>query len=516
MLINEDYLNRDFKDIVDLAAFKHSASMHSSLFSYSSIATHFNPYTFFIVSRKQLAINEKISKLSFDSFIEDFRNYESSNKTFTQKLNFLLKQSTWMHEVRHFHDCFATSTGIYDFIKTVSFIDEILKELKSLKDDGQFLKEPLSKTFIDDNKATDYFKKVNRLLQLCYNMKIYKTLFNGDLPAETAEKDLLKNDIVWFNYKWQGQEEGLKIPTIPMEIKLGSKLKSLLQPLGFRALTEANAVILQNHYLRSFGQDYVKEHIKLLRSQPVYLAINSLLTRITKRNNININDFGGDAFIYENIDYCLHNGVAYNPKQNDSHPISKFLNLISDSSPLNDELKNSDIFDKTILLNTDIISKFENVTKTVALWILDNVWSKAKDGYKATLENVPSLSSSIHKPIFNLASTGRVPNPPFSIQGNLIGYGDELDVINKLYQVIIPWIFIVDIVDSLVLARTFKCPIAYGKFGPLKNHKNFIVHDACKTSSPNGICGKIEIGSTNKNHVDCEWKQILKNLALIQ
>ncbi|RKD94044.1 hypothetical protein [Marinifilum flexuosum] len=512
MKIREHSLSIETDELLGGEIKSGEASM-SSLFSYDNGTTYYNPFIFLLVSRKSLVDRSK--PLSLDDVSRAFRKFESSGKSFEQKFRFLLHQTTSSHEVRHFHDCLCTKIGIEDFTKTILFIDDIIKALHNIKFFGEYIKEPILQTNKENSTKGQHVDEIRKLVRLCRNFKIYRTLFNGDLLSATGPLELTDYDIIWYKFKLPMYGENqIEVPVYPATAIVGGEKKCYLQSLGFRAMTECQAVTWQNKYLRSFGKEYSATYNNLLRKKPVYTVLNAFLNKIYKNNNLNISNLGGDDILYESIDYSLHNGSLYNFFKKTTHPISILKDTISNLNG-NKTPKSSNITSNSIELDNESIENLTNLPKEIFNWVRKYVWNESKDVITRSIKTFHFLSGEEHEAQLYFANIGKLPHPPYSLESDKLYSLMDSDAINELNKVLVPWIFVIEIVESLcAFSSDFKCPIAYRLHGQMYKHKEFHCHEFCEKSLPGGTCGHFVIGESLTKHVNCYWKELLINFAL--
>lgn len=497
-----------------------------SLLSYEAGRAYYNPFSFTIhINKSTLWTRPESVSFGPDDLLEHLREGLKELRTEREQLLYLIHSTAWIHEVRHFHDCLCTRAGIHDFVVTMGYLERIFEHLAALRERGEFLKEPLAYTVRRaemESSSSEHVEIVAELLNIYGSLSLYRTLHNGDIPPMEGSSDLLDSEVVWLD--WETPDgKLLSLPTFPARGTASDPSRCRLVPIGFRALTESAAVILQRQVIRDVGQGFVEGYSKLLRSQPEYLVLNYLLTRSASRNGLRdrVDDWGGEDLVYELADLTLHNARGFVLGQSGTHVGDEITAQIRDyfdpsegrfvrSSKLGD----SGLEDLTFDL--DRLRDGRHFLSIIKYFALHHCWERAMRENSEALEKFPGLKNEIHRPLwYQLVVGAKLPSAPFSIHGDELHYNGEEYVHQEFSIALIIWLFFLDAVSALPAQSEIRCPIAYRRYGGIGRFGDLQQHEQCAHAEPGGSCGRAQIGLPLKGHVECSWKMSLINWALI-
>lgn len=189
----------------------------------------------------------------------------SSNATLKERVAAALADSAYLHELRHFHDCFGTAAGLSLFRLHIKRLGKFVRLRDELKQHRIAWKLPLTKWV----EREDCPSVVKHFVRGQLGVQSVVDLFLGRVPAVSQEghakgawRDVRFEDLDW------------ELPFYPYHVVTG-RMGSHGEPdirgmttwvaIGFEALLEGNAQALQRNWLESrWPEDVVDGVWKLL------------------------------------------------------------------------------------------------------------------------------------------------------------------------------------------------------------------------------------------------------------
>lgn len=177
------------------------------------------------------------------------------------RLHIAMQHVVASHELRHFHDCFGTSSGALLFLTHMARLRSFVDVCKRLSDDGLVLRLPLN-AWAQEPDCPSYVTSFYRRLRTdIYRQGIFEGAFHI-APQITVD------ECVWQDFIAPPR---VRIPAFPLHIAWGiledkvpgigrSGIRVHWVPIGFDTLVEGNAQALQAKVLRSmWPKDIIAE-----------------------------------------------------------------------------------------------------------------------------------------------------------------------------------------------------------------------------------------------------------------
>jgi hypothetical protein len=243
---------------------------HSTL--QKSVSKSFFDYTTCLIHSATNQYDENDSEKLRRNILSEFKNVEDQ-----KKIEWILRSTSYAHELRHFHDLIGTSAGLFrlqivledivDFYSTIIF--------KRLESKNKYIGIPggLIRSFLNGelNFLDDYIKQHHQRTQTL-------SLFDGSFPPYITKPFYGKESFTGFFTNHGGNHADLQktkfpmsdyngtddllskisfVPSIPLNI---GPNETYHLGVGYRAMTESNAWQTQYEFIRSFfGHEYAEE-----------------------------------------------------------------------------------------------------------------------------------------------------------------------------------------------------------------------------------------------------------------
>ena len=246
---------------------------------FGSVLASFDPQTFLINAALPRFPHGPSGEILVDDLLDTLRTGIRARTTEQQRFEFLVRETTWLHEICHFHDFACTSAGFITFAAEWNLILSIYSGIKELKKQGWVATNSL----VDEHR-----KELRELFNLYCNVVVNRIAVFGDLEFIEVEPSNAQYDVVWGQIPLGATT--VQIPFFPAAVVVDGRQQCVLVPVGFRAITECRAVLCQWLTIRTFGQEYVTQYQAMLGTQMEYRAVNMLCTRVLKHNGSALQD----------------------------------------------------------------------------------------------------------------------------------------------------------------------------------------------------------------------------------
>jgi hypothetical protein len=110
------------------------------------------------------------------------------------KLAFLVNETTWFHEVSHFHDYLCSSAGILAFAYDWIFATSVYQEVKEMRDHGRVPSDSFVKL------ASQKDPNATSIINLYGNLVMSRIVRFGDIDSITVDLSFRQYDIVWGRF----------------------------------------------------------------------------------------------------------------------------------------------------------------------------------------------------------------------------------------------------------------------------------------------------------------------------
>lgn len=180
-----------------------------------------------------------------------------------------MRQVVIFQELRHFHDLFGTSAGIYTFLNHMRRLEKFLLVCRKLYEDDVTFELPFPEC-VGRNDCPTYVKAFARRLDFDTSCRL---VFEGmcEFPAQRE-----KSDEAWREFLVPLGKQNALVPAFPMTFgfrRLGrqeSEPGPIVQwvPLGLSILVEGNAQALQRLYLNSTLSEQLDRELEIAQRVP--------------------------------------------------------------------------------------------------------------------------------------------------------------------------------------------------------------------------------------------------------
>jgi len=342
--------------------------------------------------QKSLELKSKLNNESYGSYLHQFiqvtlnmapneivgfKNIDQKNINNPELINKILQQASFIHEYKHFVDCFSTTAGITLFGGIINEIKYFLKACSYLKAKKIKWQLPV-KDWVKKNTCPLIIKN---LVKSHNEKRLFRPIYNGGTEFLNEEGI---SDKVWRNAKTP-QLGNFYFPLYPLKIEnrkyIKGKLDSTLfrtswQSIGFETLIEGNAQAFQrsiignqfsgeieNQIWKKFTQNITKgaNFNKDIAQLPSHYNLTDFL--ITKFLNTRHNETKFDRRLLTKItDIALMETIfPLNPNRDwNGHPGARFVEILQTVRKENGKFKTRNC----LVDNASIKTQIENLKKT--------------------------------------------------------------------------------------------------------------------------------------------------------
>jgi len=517
MELKERTIQMPFISLVKASVEGHLAKADQREFS-----PFFDPRSFLLFCRNPTLATSSQNKFTPEAFLDHLAVGVAKYRSLDDGLTYLLKETAWLHEIRHFHDCVCSITGYGQFLREWHVLHRLCVELDNFRRAGIFLEVPLHWAYVSD--FVDISPRLKEFYYEAYNrhsnLMLYSTIMNGDIPVCGAPADLCDEEIIWCEYS-DSPEKELRIPFYPGGAIADNRKECVLIALGFRALAEASAVILQQQIIRSLGQPFADEYYRRLRRAPEYIVLNFLLTKIHGRcmAGRGVRDDGWDLEreLFRIIHATLSHRTGHDLRRTPGNVLVDLLKQRVNSVECKFEFSAQDTM--------------QNMQEAMVIYSEDMAGNQQHDGLlenilkfaleKCLIPTIDVFKKQEHVELFPLDTPQwyeffqlELPQPPLSVQGNYIGHSPYIsdDEAMKLLYLIIGWICIQSATKQVLTEYELSCPIKSGEYRWLFGVQLARDVAGCDDASRGKPC-VVKLGSRMGEAKRCMWKECLVALA---
>jgi hypothetical protein len=418
---------------------------------------------------------------------------------------FLIRETSVLHEISHFHDLVCTPVGslvfLHDWARTYgicTFALRIINERGS----------PLCSSLLDvaiENVGSD----AHLLISACAKFQIEKRIINGDLPILKVDRDFTDFDVVWGIYK--SNSASIRVPFVPVNTIIDDVQQCCcLIPIGFRAITECRAILWQQMAIASFGEWYLQRYHRWLRSRSEYVVINVLIKRLFGRYGLDA-DFGyrrnGGGDHYKILSRALFRHFEV---RCGSTPAQLFIEELAhvDETTGSYAYGAEEMREQFRLGYEVAYKKLEMAADSwCGHYVRNNVLGHLRQAAEVYEQN--EAPKEVHPGTLEWYTLNqpRLPPPPIVVQGNVLArtvLGEE-DAIQHGKAVAL---FVMErsLIEQAIWRKQLCCPVL------VSEHSAFLriirVHQFCEQGVLEGGCGRFQIGEDITLHCDCAWKSL--------
>lgn len=475
---------------------------------------HFGSY-FHELLLIELNIEEEEMKVAMKSFL-------ATTPDKTDKDENVLTVSAYLHEMRHFFDCFGTYAGCNMFELNRLVAQEFVTVCLELSEKNIRWELPINEWIKRGTSPAIVETFFNKALSIRNELALYKRPFEP-FPREGSNNSHVQT----FN-----TDEGLKVKAFPAHYKslITKKSGHFLMPIGFETIIEGNAQAVQRSYLNEFQPSNDELLLtRLLKSEngelPIpnsYNVIDHLITRYIR--NHGFKNFNRDTSL-KLADMSL--GLVN-------------INLLQTESDFNFKIEKPDLVFYDLLETFDISELVSGIDYPEEFML---IYSK----YLEQLSKIPSwreLEKETHSPLVAIETIWRyvvhniiIPLIQVRLNSNHSAFGTYDGFIklfneNKLphflavpsgikfrngsseiFQTWIEYIFIIKIMEQVISnQKIILCPRANRSL-PVLNNVNLCFEGNCREWIKRG-CGIWYEGTFN-DLPNCGFAKTLEKLSFI-
>lgn len=475
-----------------------------------SIAS-FDPASLMISGHPPNLDNQGRAGIEVERLYDHLRAGLNRCKTFEQRLGYLLRETAFVHETRHFHDLVCTPAGFQYFMSEWWVHNGALHELKGAKARGV----SLSGRLVDSQDPSH-----RNAVDLLGSGLVYRMLFFADIPSQVISGAGGEYDVVCAECT-DGVFAGSRIPMFPSNAMVDGKQTCVGIPFGFRAITECSAVMAQNMIIRDLGQEYVDAYHKQLRSEHQYLVANFLFTRASKRRGTS-EPFRDTEFLFKSMQTALAQQIVFKPSGFLGEPFCRELASAVDNPEKHYQNSSqryvealSDFLPKSgVIAGADVtMDGFLFIVRDYALGCLrDSIQLIQKDAEKHAVDS---------QDWYSVLGAARLPNPPFSIQGSRLGTAyhlledDGLPSAKLLFALWL-WVMLRRILSEALVGTTYTCPVQSAATRSMFQTHAGMPSRHCREGLAQKSCGSCNVGTDISGHPDCVWKNMLVECGVVR
>lgn len=192
-------------------------------------------------------------EFSIDSF-ELIKNQKPTENIIEQQ-KFALSNTAYLHEMRHFFDCFGTYSGYNLFNHFAQLLSDFVEVSDRMSKEGLHWKLPLMSWLYEDSCP----KFVRKFIRKAIVLKNANAKFNKPFEPILVEGT---TDKYFVTLPYHDTGEVQAFPYAVTSIKGGEnidwnnkKFSTYLMPLGFETLIEGNALAIQRSFFQGLSND---------------------------------------------------------------------------------------------------------------------------------------------------------------------------------------------------------------------------------------------------------------------
>jgi hypothetical protein len=444
---------------------------------------------------------------TIQDFLTQTRQRLRTLSTKEAKLSLLLNETTWWHELSHFHDYLCTSAGILSFAYDWSATLGIYIALKELRE----------RAWVPTDSFTKLFKEkephATRVINLFTNMVVTRIVRFGDFDPIPVDPSFRQYDVVWGLFDISGHK--FRVPFFPAGGTANGQQFCQLICLGFRSMTECSAILRETQVLRAFGQEYVDEYYRRIGSAVEYKVANFLSTKV----------FANNGFGLERPDYphgqlyrVLHGAMSRPFKNWEAGPGPLFVSELARVDEVTATYPGS---------QKENISQMKTVSSLVRrncapeyddqfyLYVMRNAAFSAFDHaielFENTVDDFTLPPDSIEA--YDEYYRSNLTQPLLSINLNRLGMAykePDLKMTSQFWSTV-TFILSRAMIEQGIWHGKLECPVLKGPYSEFLQYLQ--IHEHCKTGLTRGGCGRFKLGEDVTQHCDCMWKEIAVDIG---
>jgi hypothetical protein len=477
--------------------------------TFGSVLASFDPQTLLVDAMPPHAIHEPDGRVSSDAFLKTLEEGLETRTTEKERMEFLFRETNFLHEVSHFHDTACTAAGFQMFAREWTLVLSLYIQLQNMKRAGWAATDSLVDMYRKERNG-----EVRRLVDLYHSIMLYRICGYGDLEFIEVDDAASGFDVIWGATDIGGTS--IRLPFFPATLVVDGRTRRFLVALGFRAITECRAVLHQWLIIRSFGQTYVDRYREMLGTHLEYRVVNMLFTRVLKRHGIN-----PDAGEWASGElWRILSAVLARDSGSFDRPIGGvLLEEMARVDPKSGRYPGT---------HAENVRHMKNVRAGLPPSLtggLQGQWHgyqmrdfalscfrQAMDVYAAPqARDEPWPPDTLEWYAF---FNWKLPQPPVSVRGREIQWLPALDLsdVATRARVVAATVLFRSLLEQAASKKSLVCPVLRGAYSTFL--RQLQLHPHCDKGLHAGDCGRFGIGDDTTAHCDCPWKLMAVDVAL--
>ena len=498
--------------------------------------------------------NMSILEFSIDMLLSSWKNKLNQISDTEDRVEFLLNETVYIHEEKHFHDQLCTPHGFNRFSNWFKSSFDILSILVDNRREGNFLSKPVMK-YIYDNDPNERVKLAAKIYS---NLELIEAFDDGglnvaEIKLDNKEYDFPPDIVIVKVILTEQENDSIYLPafllrTIQVEKERQEKVGRLVT-LGFKNLTESSASNVQQDIFGFIDPELKTVFRKRLKDFTLqgalkYEIIDLLFTRLVKRrggknydaNSLHRLIFGSLFSEHQNNDALSENKSIENSNQiiwkflrgvaNRYHPKIDYVEDITNSYL--DSINNWEQLAKETkeYLYKSVVNPKVDVWCKMFDFIEAQITTPSIEFYKRQVERqLSNISKILDIQVYNQASIDslgkywlsdihHLPRVPISFTSEEIFFSTKTERELFNYTALwLKWSLCVSAIEQVIYREKLVCPWRKSFYSDRKlsnrvmSLKNFFPTEQCRSDIG---CEQltIQIGKELKCEPRCPWEEI--------
>jgi hypothetical protein len=488
---------------------------------YGSVLASFDPQTLLVDALPPRAPHRPDGLIPLDDYMQSLRAGLAARPTPEHQLDFLMAETSFAHEICHFHDCVCSSGGFLAFARDWSLAFSIYVHAKELRKAGWIAADSLLALY----QSQDAPPQVAEIFNLYCSLMLYRIIGNGDLEWIEVEPETGELDVVWGRFPLG--DRVARLPFFPANMGIEGTRRCFLIPIGFRAITEGRAVLHQLFAIRSFGQHYVDLYLQNLGLAFEYRVVNMLFTRVVKNNGLDPHE---GRWASDELFRVLAATLARDSGELDRPIGAVLIEEMMRVDPRTGIYAGSHVENVTHMKAALDMAAPNLFTEYRTVWHGYQMRDLALDSFRRAIEVYAAAGEAVETAEeasgdtagpapdtldwYGLLSAQLLPQPPISTRGRQLGYLATLteeDVALRAAAAAATILFR-RLLEQAMWQKDLVCPVLDGPYSEflLEAH----IHEHCEHGIVACDCGRFAIGDDLGHHCNCAWKAMAQDVGL--
>lgn len=304
------YIERDFQFLLSLApATRPISLLHGPFASFDPYALVLNaPLPEYAITG---APDDAI--IRYDLIADRISSRFATASSTDERYLIANQETAWIHELQHFKDCVFTPAGARHFLYEANQLHRIFCLLVDIRKHAQLIRRPIAS--IIEHPPVNAAER-DRLVELyaqIFDLHMQRCMFNGDIESQVIEDSTYLSESVALIFHVPMPNGDHLLPYFPKTAAIDGVMGHILDPIGFRQLTEARALHAQHEIVSMVDASLIGFGNLLLRNEPDYSTANMLFTKKYKlagaAEHASIHGFTMDFTRW--LFHSLHGGGAH-------------------------------------------------------------------------------------------------------------------------------------------------------------------------------------------------------------